>query len=64
MQVTDSPTPTVADIKRQLNNAGHELDQLATVSGMQEAYTADVLAAQHRVREAVAHLEAAEKKTR
>jgi hypothetical protein len=62
MQVTDSPTPNIADIKRQLNNTTHELDELVNTTVTHDPLKAsDLSQALFRVREAIAHLEAAEK---
>jgi uncharacterized protein with PhoU and TrkA domain len=61
MQVADSPTPTVTDIKRQIANAAHELEDLA-FRGDRELVAAEPLKqALHRAREVIAHLEAAAK---
>ncbi len=56
-QVTDSGTPTVPDVKRQLHNAEHELDEIVKQGGIGHKTVEQAL---FRVREAIAHLNMAE----
>jgi hypothetical protein len=58
-QVADTDIPSIADIKRQLSNTAHELSTLSDPNTI--TYSVDAHQALYRVREALAHLEAAEK---
>lgn len=61
MQVTDQPTPKLADIKRQLLNTAHELEELGEVPGNDQKITDSIQQSLYRVREAITHIDAAEK---
>jgi hypothetical protein len=61
MDVRDTTTPTIADVKRQLKNAEHELDEIAKQQN-QDVVNGMVEQARYRVREAITHLEGAEGK--
>lgn len=59
-QVSDNEPPKLADIKRQLQNISHEIDEVTKSSNLQPVELSTILAAGHRVREAIAHVIAAE----
>lgn len=61
MQLTDSPTPTTTDIKRQLGNTAHDLEDLIEAPANDQKVTNSYQQALYRVREAFTHIEAAEK---
>ena len=64
MQVTENTGgPTTAEAKRQLQVVEHELEELCSAPG-QDLVVDATKQALARVREAVAHLEAAEKRAR
>lgn len=64
MQVTELSTPKPADIKRQLQVSEHELDEITLTPQSDSIAQANMRQALYRVREAIAHLEAAEKASR
>lgn len=59
-QITDSTTPNIKDVKRQLNNCRHELSEILREPGQQQVVTGMIEQALYRVREALTHLDSAE----
>ncbi len=65
MQVVENQPPKLADIKRQLQNVQHELEELIETIGVNDQKkAAEVTQTLYRVREAITHAESAERSQR